>query len=438
MLILALATASFDIFLNVNVAGFNFRASQVLLWLPALVALGRILQGQRIVWPVGFTWLMWWVFVIFCLIPLGPFWMRSAGYGAWLFLNVLAVFTVAQLFSTPARVYLLVRWYLYAFGFVAAFGLVQFFLPVVGLPGLLVTQWWVPGFLPRINGFSYEPSFYATYLVMGWILATYLLAKRSNVMPRRHLWITTSLITLALLLCSSRMGLLMMFLWVVPQAGKVGRYLIARLGGGTLSLIGVSIVALVTATVALAWHTGKLGQLDFLLGGTGLAGTPAHSVDHRLNDFVDTLRAFAASPWFGYSLGGVAIAVGAARGLTITTNEAAKLNEGMSVFGEVLAASGLIGFVPFAVYIFLLVYRPFRLAPRLALPQADLLRGLAWALVFEFIILQFNQNILRPYLWFHIAILSATFAAFTLPSACSRADARETQRLDHNPAGLTP
>jgi len=413
VLILALVTASFDIFLNVNVAGFNLRASQILLWFPALIAVGRVLQGQRIEWPLGFTWLVWWVFIILWLIPLGPFWMRSAGYGAWLLLNVLAVFTIVQLFSTPPRVHLLVRWYLYGFGFVAAFGLVQFSLPLVGLPAPLVTQWWIPGLLARINGFSYEPSFYATYLLIGWIVVTYLLANKGDVMPRSHLWAITGLLTLALILCSSRMGLLMMILWTVPQIGKMVRYVTARFGGGALLLLGLSVFGVGAMAIALAWHTGKLGQLNFLLGGTGLAGTPAHSVAHRLDNFFDTLRAFVASPWLGYSLGGVAVALGALRGVTITSNEIAKLHEGVSVFGEVLAASGLIGFVPFTVYIVLLIYRPFRLAARLDSSQATLLRGLAWALVFEFIILQFNQNILRPYLWFHIAILSAAFAAFS-------------------------
>jgi len=39
------------------------------------------------------------------------------------------------------------------------------------------------------------------------------------------------------------------------------------------------------------------------------------------------------------------------------------------------------------------------------------LRALVLALVFEWAILQFNQNILRLYLWVHIAVLATVFSA---------------------------
>ena len=38
-----------------------------------------------------------------------------------------------------------------------------------------------------------------------------------------------------------------------------------------------------------------------------------------------------------------------------------------------------------------------------------ILISLVIALIMELVILQFNQNILRPYLWLHIAMLSAYF-----------------------------
>ena len=83
----------------------------------------------------------------------------------------------------------------------------------------------------------------------------------------------------------------------------------------------------------------------------------------------------------------------------------------MSVFAEVLAASGVIGMVPFACFVITTIWKPVRLA-RLVTPfYSVLLSGLVRALLFAWMILQFNQNILRPYLWAHIAILATVYAA---------------------------
>ena len=42
---------------------------------------------------------------------------------------------------------------------------------------------------------------------------------------------------------------------------------------------------------------------------------------------------------------------------------------------------------------------------------AAILRALVRSLVFLWAILQFNQNVLRPYLWVHLAILASVYAA---------------------------
>jgi hypothetical protein len=98
-------------------------------------------------------------------------------------------------------------------------------------------------------------------------------------------------------------------------------------------------------------------------------------------------------------------------GSTIRSFEEAKVVEGMSVFAEVLAASGIIGFIPFVCFLVATIRKPLRLA-RVAPPfYSSLLRGLVRSLIFALAILQFNQNVLRTYLWAHLAILATVFAA---------------------------
>jgi len=117
------------------------------------------------------------------------------------------------------------------------------------------------------------------------------------------------------------------------------------------------------------------------------------------------------SPLIGYSLGGISSALGELRGSPVTSLALAKQNGGMSVFAEVLAASGIVGFIPFMIYIAQIILKPLKLARIGISPEIKiLLRAMAFSLLFELFILQFNQNILRPYLWLHISILSSIYA----------------------------
>jgi hypothetical protein len=77
----------------------------------------------------------------------------------------------------------------------------------------------------------------------------------------------------------------------------------------------------------------------------------------------------------------------------------------------VLTASGVIGFIPFLCFVVVTIRNPLRLARIVPPLYASLLRGLVRSLVFTWAILQFNQNVLRTYLWAHLAILATVYAA---------------------------
>ena len=89
----------------------------------------------------------------------------------------------------------------------------------------------------------------------------------------------------------------------------------------------------------------------------------------------------------------------------------AKDFEGIGVIPQVLAASGILGFVPFLVYLKHLLQRPLVLGRRLRHSlNGKLLEAFTWGLIYELIILELNQNILRLNLWMHIGVLSSIFA----------------------------
>ena len=159
--VLVLFTSSFDIALVIN-AGGNYRFCQLALLPLVLLSVIKSARGDRIP-TIGLCSLAVWLVFQIAFIPATGFWPKSLGYCLWLLLNMAMMFSFVQLFGRDSGTLCrLLRWYVYSFAFVAAFGLLQFAFPLLGLPSLLVTEWWIPGCLPRVNGFSYEPSYFAS------------------------------------------------------------------------------------------------------------------------------------------------------------------------------------------------------------------------------------------------------------------------------------
>lgn len=405
---LGVFTVSFDIFLVLNL-GFNFRFAQIAWGLPIAAATLLALLNRRLIRPVGFKALWLWFVCIVVFIPNAALLSRGIGYAFWLGYNVALILATCYLFKDLNKLRDLVGVYLTSFIGLSWFGLLQFAASLLRLQAPFVVQYW-PHQIARINGFSYEPSYYASYLLLGWVLSAYLLKRKSPLFSQRFLQTAYYSTTLALILSSSRMGWIMMALWYLQYplqffSGLLQNRLNLPSFRKTLALSGILLLGLVTILYLVGWS-----KVAFLVAGLGIGGGPAHSSGTRTRELMDTLKVFSESPWVGYSLGGIASAIGHLRGVSVDSLEVAKNNEGMAIFAEALAASGLIGFIPFALYMLSLLFEPLKRAHQVEPPLAELLRGLVLALVFELAILQFNQNILRLYLWLHIAILSAAFA----------------------------
>lgn len=71
-------TVSFDLFLNISIAGFSFRISQILLVLPAFLLIGNIVHCKVIKIPLGGRSLLLYPFSTFlCIIK------RRKGVSIW-------------------------------------------------------------------------------------------------------------------------------------------------------------------------------------------------------------------------------------------------------------------------------------------------------------------------------------------------------------------
>lgn len=417
--VLILLTSSFDVFLILE-AGGNYRFCQMIAPILVLLAVMKSVRGVRIPVLGALPLCIWFSFQVL-FIPVADFWPKSLGYCLWLFLNLSLLFSFVQLFSDDVRKLMAVlRWYVYSFGIVAAFGIVQFCLPLLGFGGLLVKQWWIPNQLARVNGFSYEPSYFATYLLIGFVFTGSLRRNSSSLLPSRTLLGINCLTGIGIVLSSSRMGIFFLFFDVFlsqirPWGAVIGDFLKLRLAPLKLralipSLISLAALAVMTTGLSRAVEKNPAIALMFL-NGTGISDTAAHSVIQREDALEETLTVFVQHPLIGRSLGGVSSAIADLQGEKIHSFEASKDFEGMSVFAEVLAASGIIAVLPFVWFLIVTFRKPLQAARAASPVYSSLLYSLLRSLAFAWVILQFNQNLLRPYLWTHIAMLATVYAA---------------------------
>jgi len=417
LVLVSFFTASCDEILNFNLGG-SLRLCQMLMMVVCLAAVARMIQTGSVLWPRGSTSLALWVFIQALFIPLSGVMSIGFIFFAMLLFTVASLFAVVQLYGQSNRIESLFRIYLLSYVFVAGAGLVQFILPVLGLPSFLVTQWIVHGRLPRINAFSYEPSYFATYLIIGWIMLVELRFSNARITQGRGWKWATILVTAALFLSTSKTAWIFMLLEfavrLAPPALRAVRNFSRQLRQGRI-LIHIPGRKLVLRAVVLFFVLLSGGLVlskiikdpRIFLAGTGLGRQPAHSLNTRLDVADQTYQAYKEHPYLGRSLGGVSIYIASRDGIEVTSMEMVRKFWGFPVIMDVLVASGIFGFIPFLIFLYANTIGALRLATRCWPEERALwLRALARAMVFEWMLLMVDQNLLRVYLWFHFSMVA--------------------------------
>lgn len=412
LILLILISSSFDIFFNLNLGGFNVRSCYLASFaFLVLYAWQNPQDAFRLRFVAAGPFFVWFLFCL-AFVWNTQFLSRNIGYLAWLVFNVLMM-TAIYLYCRLAGTEKLIRLYMVSFFVMALFGLFQFVLSLFGIH-LLITMWWKVNVLPRINGLSYEPSYYATYLLIGFMVQ-YSLFRSGVFFFSRKLQLTMLLsVIAAIFLSTSRMGILFMcavlgwdFLRMLVVAGFTRR--ISRLNFA----MSLTVILVIAGVLIRILTDDKLRRR--YLEGTGLESTASHSRDTRIGQMTNVYLIFRESPLVGYSLGGIAPAIARYYGNTTGDQKKAKEFEGLNIFLEVLAASGIVGFLFFLFWLFEVFRVNYRLEGafrRLGYPgDAGLLRALRFALIAELLILTLSQNILRPYLWVLFGVMNALYFA---------------------------
>lgn len=411
-------TASFDLLLIFNVGG-TLRFSQAMLALICVAAAARILQDGRILWPRGGTAITLWILSQALFLPISGIFTIALQFFLLALFTIVAFFAVLQLYGRGVMLTTLFRIYLWSFVFVAAFGLIQFVLPLLHLPSPLVVQWYLQHRIARINGFSYEPSYFATYLMMGWIMLVELRINNAQITAgRKWKWITV-LLTVVMIICTSKTGWLVMLVemgvrLLVP-AWQGFRNTLRRIREGLVLIriprqsVILNIFLIVVIAVGSSWFIATHIDPWTFLQGTGIGNTAAHSYDARSGTALATWETFLEHPFVGRTLGGVPVAIAEHTGRTVNTFTFDDVHAyfGFPVILDVLTASGIFGFIPFVWFFWVNTIGAMRLSKRYwPTQEARWLRALARGLIFECLMLLADQNILRVYVWLQLTMVT--------------------------------
>lgn len=407
---LSILVSSCDIVFKFEIKGLTVRSTQLfslavmVFLLLRLITLGSIKIYKPIVN----------LLIVFIFNTVFIFNARSAfnaiGYDLWLLFDIIQILAFSYYLSTQETIASLIRKYILCFDAFAILGLLQWGLQFFNINFFIMQI----SAMHRSNGFSYEPSFYATYMLMGAIVCLYLIERRNyRSMNSVFLYASTLLIVAALILSTSRMGLLVLAIYVVFRGVVCLTSYIKMRASWTRLLFtlmpimaGLGVIAIVIAVEL---------ELPFILTyfeGIGIGGTASHSTDVRMMSTEDTWKLFLSSPIIGCSLGGIDAAILHSKMIGYTT--AGNGSASMCVALEALCAYGIIGAFFFFKYIYDLSLGSFLKVRKHKGDKKDreMIYAMILAFVFEFVILQFNQNILRPTFWVHIALLTTVIQMY--------------------------
>ncbi|MCQ2516058.1 MAG: O-antigen ligase family protein [Saccharofermentans sp.] len=407
---LSILLASCDIVFKFEIKGLTVRATQLFSLVVMVCLLLRFIKygSIKIYKPIVNMLIVFCFNTVFILNSRTAF--NAIGYDLWLLLDIIQILAFSYYLSTQETIASIIRKYIICFDAFAVLGLLQWLLQFFNINFFIMQI----SAMHRSNGFSYEPSFYATYMLMGAIVCLYLVEKRNyRSMNSVFLYVSTLLIVAALILSTSRMGLLVLAIYMVFR-GVVCLNSYIRMRASWVKLLftlmpilaGLGVIAVIIALEL---------EVEFVLtyfNGLGIGGTASHSADIRMSSTQDTWNLFLSSPFIGCSLGGIDAAILHSKLIGYTT--AGNGSASMSVALEALCAYGVFGAFFFFKYIYDLSFGSFLKLKKHKGDNKDreMVNAMILAFVFEFGILQFNQNILRPPFWVHIALLTTVIQMF--------------------------
>jgi len=359
--------------------------------------------------------------ILFCFISVlsslnSAFPFKSLVYSLWtVFSSLTIVFLVW--FARNNRLNnlnWLLKIYFYSYFVIAILGLYQILLAfLMGENTPYLRQWLYHDYnLARINLFSFEPSYFATYMLMGCFIWFILWIRNNDLIKYRGIILST--VGIVLFLSSSRIGWIgIIFIIAYGVVEFFGYFFIhKRSTKQNLKFFIYFLMGVLFVTAALIYMINNPERFNFLFQGTGLFNTADASYSMRFDRTIQTIKVFIDKPVniiFGVGPGGAgAYMVANPEKFHIYASGFAKLwsTEPNAIGAELLASVGIVGFIFFAWFVINIFKRLWNLYRNniLISKYRTICLAMFWGLAIELLILQLNQNYLRPYLWLHIGI----------------------------------
>jgi hypothetical protein len=409
-------TASMDKALAFQLGGFTIRAAQffaLALFIAVLVErrrLGRALAlpAVPLLGAIGYLC----VCAASALPSDNP--LKSAGYLAWASFDVFGVLVGLACFAcTQERLETALRGWWAGMALAAAMGAFQIIAWLLGYEAPLITTD-IGGF-PRINGFNYEPSYYALYLLPG---ALVLLTRFAHLGARaKASGLLAGALLLAVALSTSRSGWLGiavgLCLLSLRACARLGRKAARRLG-----LAGAGLAAAL-ALVLLAWPAMRANVAK--MARMGMNVREVTSSGPRLESMRQAGVLFSRYPVLGVGFGNYGAYVLSHPELPNILPTSAKALVTTNLYLEIASETGATGLLASLTMLLLLLRplwrstraRPGELPDRLSATREGLLLA---ALVTFLVLYQFSQTLWRLDVW---VLLAIGLAAALLPTPSS-------------------
>lgn len=352
-----------------------------------------------------------------------PYKTRCFVFIGWWAITVCCYVLVPYLLFRIVEIRRILKLYFASFFVVGAIAAFQGFISLFSSVSFFAHQH-AYGQIVRPNAFAYEPSFYALYMspFVVMIHLHYFIQRQSAAflfkqVNKKHLLIihflflistaTSTIFTYAIFATT-----LLILTWATKW-----KHNIAPLGKAVFKWI-CALLGLLMALMAASPIFAKNFFLKFFI----FKFHQHHSFMERWTGIVNAWKVFLEHPWVGIGLGGLPSHFYNAymrgdRTYLFTFREnyfsewgrSLKLFEPTNVFTEVLSSLGICGIVAFAFLIFSYVRLTNQAHKRLA--GNPYLRN--WVFIFlvsvlvDLFVLQFNQGLMRCYIWTHFAIAYA-------------------------------
>lgn len=415
LLYLAIITSSYDVALNIEFASFTFRFTQIMLIIASFLFVCLVLRKGTLLMPVGIRCLSVYVLLNTIFLFRARYIKESVGYEMWLLLNVICIFIFVNHFSkNNMYTFNLLRIYVYSFTVNALILLIQVVMSCFF--NIQFGSYRSLGKMTRFSAFTFEPSYYVTYMLVGWIFLLYLIEKKNVVLfSQKKMKYMFIFISLSIVFSGSRMGWLFAGFYLIYRfLYNLGNMALIRnkqininlkyfkknmFFGFIISLIIFIICYLLISNVAFRKN---------IFVGLGIFGESSHSSSYRIDAMKHVYSIFSENLILGCSLGDITP--------RIFEKYANTAQASAFVILEQFAATGIFGGISIIIYIFILsfLYKNKKIKRGARKNDMEIIEGLCIAFLFQTLLLCLNQNILRPYYWINMSVLSALYTCLKL------------------------